>query len=506
MNEQLQIPDGTERDPPPPPPTLLEHPIIPAADLPSVITDFVRLYKDRRAEFVTNVFDIKLQKWQAEMFKAQDEGASRIAIKSGHGVGKTAYLSWNIIHHLITRFPQKTQVTAPTSGQLFDALAAETKRWMRNLPQPFNELFLPKSDRIELIAAPEASFTAFRTSRPDLPEALQGVHSKFVQLVADEASGIPESVYQAAGGSLSGLNTTFLLAGNPTRSEGYFYNKFAQDTPGWTLRTVSGYESTLVSQDYIDSIGREYGYESNVFRVRIQGEFPLETEDKLIPLYLLERAVDREIDLSPHWGKIWGLDVARSGSDRTALVERVGRVVTRCQTWPALGDLMEICGKVLGYWNKLKPSQRPLEICVDCIGIGAGVADRLAEMKDDRGHHLPAVPINVAESSSMNPQAMRLRDDLWLQCRDWFMRQDVSIPNHPGLLKDLQAPTYKLTSTGKYKVAAKDEMKAAGYRSPDLGDALALTFGSAAGLAIHGSDHPASSWGKPLNVNKPAIV
>lgn len=476
-------------------------------DLPSVMAEFVRLYQNRRAEFVENVFGVKLQQWQGEMFKALDEGASRLAIKSGHGVGKTAFLSWNIIHHNVCMFPQKTQVTAPTSGQLFDALAAETKRWMRELPTPFNEIFVPKSDRIELAAAPESSFTAFRTSRPDLPEALQGVHSKFVQLIADEASGIPEAVYQAAGGSLSGLNAIFLLAGNPTRAEGYFYDKFYRHDPVWTLRTVSGHESPLVSQDFIDSIGRQYGYDSNVFRVRVLGKFPRETEDKLIPLHLIEGAVDRNIEISPSWGKIWGLDVARSGSDRTALVERVGRVVTRCQTWPALNDLMPICGKVLSYWNKLEPSKRPLEICVDAIGLGAGVADRLAEMEDDQGARLPAVPINVAESAAMNPQAMRLRDDLWLQTRDWMMRQDVSIPEHPELIKDLQAPTFVLTSTGKYKVASKDEMKRAGFRSPDLADALALTFASSAGLALYGSDHPSGAgWGSSIDVPRPAIV
>ncbi|MFW1856958.1 hypothetical protein, partial [Acinetobacter ursingii] len=89
-------------------------------------------------------------------------------------------------------YPQKVVATAPTSAQLFDALAAETKSWITRLPPALRDLLEVKADRIDLKADPNGSFISFRTSRAESPEAMQGVHSDKVLLLADEASGIPE--------------------------------------------------------------------------------------------------------------------------------------------------------------------------------------------------------------------------------------------------------------------------------------------------------------------------
>lgn len=460
---------------------------------------FVANFRQSAVGFVRYALGAEPEPWQLEALQYLDEGGSRLAVKSGHGVGKSTFLSWVILQQLLTRFPQKTVITAPTSGQLFDALASEVRSWLGKLPQGLQELFTVKTDRIELAASPAESFIAYRTSRQEQPEALQGVHSDNVLLVADEASGVPSPVFEAAGGSLSTPNSRFLLTGNPTRPEGFFFDRFRQQDEDWKLMTVSCFDSSRVDPSFIKMIARAYGEDSNVYRVRVLGEFPIEAEDKLIPMWAIETAVGRDITPSPSWTPVWGLDVARSGKDRTALVERRSRVVSWVDTWRSQ-DLMEICGRVKLKYDDTLPSQRPIEICVDAIGLGAGVADRLAELG------LPAVAVNVAEASSTNQFAMRLRDDLWLQCRDWFLRQDVNIPDDEILITDLQAPSFSVTSTGKYKVASKDEMRRAGYRSPDTADALALTFAGEASIMQLGSDHPQSSWNRSLDIPETAIV
>ena len=101
-----------------------------------------------------------------------------------------------MLHYLITRYPVKIVVTAPTSAQLFDALFAELKRWINECPVAIKELLEVKSDRVSLKAAPSEAFISCRTSRAETPEALQGVHSDNVMLVCDEASGIPEAVFE----------------------------------------------------------------------------------------------------------------------------------------------------------------------------------------------------------------------------------------------------------------------------------------------------------------------
>jgi hypothetical protein len=140
----------------------------------------------------------------------------------------------------------------------------------------------------------------------------------------------------------------------------------------------------------------------------------------------------------------------------------------------------------------------PLEIMVDSIGLGSGVADRLREL----GYNVRDV--NVSESSAMNPQAARLRDELWLNVREWLNQRTCKLPKQDDLRAELCSPTYTFTSTGKIKVEGKSDMKRRGMRSPDLADALCLTF--AGGAAMVGGR--ASRWvsGKSLKRGIAGIV
>jgi len=114
---------------------------------------------------------------------------------------------------------------------------------------------------------------------------------------------------------------------------------------------------------------------------------------------------------------------------------------------------------------------------VDAIGLGAGVADRLRELK------LPAIDVNVAESPSNEGRFVRLRDELWQSVADWLATRTVSLPYDDVLRNDLCAPRYGFSSEGKLKVESKDQLRSRGISSPDAADALCLTFSPAAYLA-----------------------
>jgi hypothetical protein len=90
--------------------------------------------------------------------------------------------------------------------------------------------------------------------------------------------------------------------------------------------------------------------------------------------------------------------------------------------------------------------------------------------------------VNVAESAAMNPQASRLRDELWLNLRDWLQQRACKLPKLDELRVEISAPLYKFNSNGTYKIEAKDEMKRRIRRSPDLADALCVTFAGDASL------------------------
>ena len=147
--------------------------------------DFIRLYRNDPVKFVRVVLRETPLKWQEELLRKIAAGKRRISVRAGHGVGKSTVCSWAIVWVMCTRFPQKCVMTAPTAGQLFDALFSELKAQVNKLPPVLRDSFDVLSDRISLKAAPESSFASARTSSSERPEALAGIHSENVLLIVD---------------------------------------------------------------------------------------------------------------------------------------------------------------------------------------------------------------------------------------------------------------------------------------------------------------------------------
>ena len=186
--------------------------------------DFLREYgpksgPDGPLRIVREVLGVEtVDPWQEEVLTEFGRGGRNISIRACHGPGKTAVAAWLVVIMLLTRFPQKTVATAPSKGQLQGALMPEVKSWINKLPEPLKELLDVKAQGVYLREAPAESFFEARTARVENPEALQGIHSDHVLLIADEASGVPEKIFEAAVGSMSGVNATTLLLSNPIRS------------------------------------------------------------------------------------------------------------------------------------------------------------------------------------------------------------------------------------------------------------------------------------------------
>jgi phage terminase large subunit len=454
---------------------------------------FIERYERDPVGFVENVLEAKPLPWQKDFLSALARGERRISVRAGHGVGKSTACSWALIWHMTTRYPQKSVVTAPTSAQLFDALYSELKTWINKLPPVLRESFEVFSDRVVLKGAPESSFISARTSSTERPEALAGVHSEHVLLVVDEASAVPEQVFEAAAGSMSGHSASTILISNPTRNSGLFYKTHHDLASDWYRMHVSCLNIPLVSADFVQQIKATYGEDSNAFRIRVLGEFALADDDTLIPAELVDGAIGRDIVAGANDPLVYGLDVARFGTDRTALVKRKGNVVLDVKSWGGL-DTMQVVGAIV---NEMK-IDNPDEICVDTIGLGSGVADRLREM----GYNVRDV--NVAEASAMNPNANKLRDELWLSVKDWLTTRAVKLPADDQLRHELVAPRYSFTSSGKVQVESKDSMRKRRMRSPDLADALCLTFASQA--AMVGGRAPKWIPGQPLRRHIKGVV
>tara|TARA_R100001460_G_scaffold8778_6_gene21552 strand:+ start:435 stop:1832 length:1398 start_codon:yes stop_codon:yes gene_type:complete len=442
--------------------------------------EFVEAYANDPVKFVREMLGADPFDYQIEFLEAVANNTRKMSVKAGHGVGKSTTASWAMLWFLLLKYPCKIVVTAPTSSQLFDAMYAELRRWINELPQELQQLLNVKGDRVELVAAPAEAFISCRTARPETPEALAGVHSENVLLVVDESSGIAEKIFESAAGSMSGHNATTLMLSNPTRSSGTFFDSHNRLSHAWWTRTWSCIESPLVSDEFVDEMKERFGELSNAYRVRVMGEFPMSDDDTIIPIHLVEAAQHRDIEDTDGVQEVWSLDVARYGTDATALCKRRGSVVTEIKSWRGL-DLMQTTGRVMAEYNGLPPSQRPREILVDSIGLGSGVVDRGLELG------LPVRGINVSESPSMGDTYLNLRSELWFKTKAWLEGRGCKIPKDERLLSELTSIRYSFTSSGKMKAEGKDELRKRGLGSPDLADALCLSMASDAATAQSGS-------------------
>lgn len=443
------------------------------------LVEFVERYRNDPFSFVRNVLKAEPDPWQETILRAIGRGVLRISLRSGNGVGKTTLLCWLAIWFVVCRYPSKTVMTAPTAPQLFDALFSETKFWIGLLPAAVRPLIHVTSEKIALAADPDGAFISARTSRPETPEALQGVHSANVLLIVDEASGVDERVYQAGQTSMSTPGAITILAGNPLRNSGFFYRTHTDLADLWFTLRVSGLDSPRVAPAFVEEVKRTYGEQSMEYRVKILGEFPLADSDTYLSAELVKGAMARDIKMDPLAPVVWGVDVARFGTDRTVLFKRnARRQIEAPRIWRNI-DLMHVVGMIKHDYDALAPTFRPLEILVDSIGLGAGVVDRLRELK------LPAYGINVSEAPATKGDFGRLRDELYFNVRQWLESREAALIPDDAFALELQSIRYGFTSTGKLKIEDKDMMRKRMKASPDIADALALTFGGV-GLAASG--------------------
>jgi hypothetical protein len=253
------------------------------------------------------------------------------------------------------------------------------------------------------------------------------------------------------------------------RNHGFDLYQNALNNPDWFCQMLTVRDTGAVNTEAIEA-ERRAGMSDDMIQQEFYCSFLASTADILIPFELIQAALDREIryDKAP---KIAGLDVARFGDDRTALIVRQAGVISYVETW-GRADVVETAGRVMDrYKTKLFDT-----VAVDTIGIGAGVADIL------RSNGVPVAMVQVSEKASDEERFDSQRDELWYSLREWFEEGACSIPKslyaslRQAILKDIQDIRFKYSPTGKIKVEKKDEMKKRIGHSPDIGDALCLTF------------------------------
>jgi len=397
----------------------------------------------------------------------------RYAIASGHGIGKSCITAWLVCWILATRPGCKGVVTANTANQLETKTWAEIRKWLKR--SLVADMFEIKATSIESKESPESWRVDALTCKEENAESFAGLHaaSSTPFYIFDEASAIPEAVYEVAEGGLTDGEPMMFLFGNPTRSSGTFHACFNnyKKKAYWNLRNIDSRTVEITNKEQIEKWRQEYGEDSDFFRVRVRGEFPSVSSMQFIPTDAAEEATVRRLDHNTATAAIIGVDVARFGDDDSVIYTRIGKGYLPIKRFHGLSTT-DLVAKVKVHFESVKKLGFPADriyIFVDEGGVGGGPKDML---RDD-GY--PVRGVQFGEKADDSQTYSRKREEMWGRMKQW-LNDGGTIPNDRDLVEDLIAPEYDILPGGQVKLETKKEMKKRGLRSPDAADALALTF------------------------------
>lgn len=445
-------------------------------------------YADHPVEFVEDIIGATPDEEQAKILRsvAQNQMTS---VRSGHGVGKSTVEAWVVIWFMVTRPFPKIPCTAPTQHQLFDILWAEVSKWLRHNKALADEIVWTK-EKVYMKGYPEEWFAVARTASK--PDALQGFHADDVLYIIDEASGVDDSIFEPVLGALSTPGAKLLMCGNPTQLSGFFYESHNKNRASYAAFHIDGRKSSRVSQDFVQTIIRMYGEDSDVFRVRVAGDFPLQEDDIFIPLPLVENSIMTEYSPRKKPDSIHiGCDVARFGDDRTVIGYKIDEKAEfykkrQGQDTMKTADDIVLLGEMLVQRYRLTPDKDdPIPVKVDDGGVGGGVVDRLRQMKRNAPEKLwwleiyPVIfgqRIKHKHYHDSTTYMMSVVKKLLQPYDEDGQRKPVELilPDDDDLVAQLSGRKYGLTETSKIKVESKDAMKKRGRPSPDEADCVLL--------------------------------
>ena len=454
--------------------------------LSSFLDESIPIWADNPVIFFQEVLNFTPDDWQRE---AADDLAHnpKVSIKSGQGVGKTG-LEAAIFLWFITCFPYPRIVaTAPTKQQLHDVLWSEISKWMSRSPL-LSKLLKWTKTYVYMVGNEKRWFGVARTATK--PENMAGFHEENMLFIVDEASGVADPIMEAILGTLSGANNKLLMCGNPTKTSGTFYDSHTRDRALYKCHTVSSADSPRTNKENIESLVKKYGWESNVVRVRVRGEFPNQEDDVFIPLSIIEQCGSKLYEIEDGKGMpyiIFGVDVARFGDDETIIYRNVKGNLKIVKNRRGQ-DLMRTVGDIVVQYKKVIKEfpdyKGRIYVNIDDTGLGGGVTDRLREVKrEQKLHRLYVIPINAAEKIETDSKEGRdaaehynnLTTHMWAVLKELLENKEIEIENEDETFGQLSSRKYFLASNGKLELESKKEMKKRGLDSPDRADAAALS-------------------------------
>jgi len=396
--------------------------------------------------------------------KGDPQASIRLARSSGHGVGKTAVVAWLILWCMSTRPHLSGVVTANTMMQLNTKTWRELALWHKRAIN--RHWFKWSATKFWHVDHPETWFVAAVPNSEHNSEAFAGLHAKYVLVIYDEASAIPDKIWEVTEGAMTTPCAIWAVFGNPTKNTGRFRQCFEQDKKRWITAKVDSRTCKMTNKVEINEWVEVYGEDSDFVRVRVRGEFPRTGSMQFISSDLVDDAMLRDMPFEAYCmlPVVLGVDVARYGDDKTVIVARQGRKVLEVQKYREFNTMQTAVAVVAAI-----KEHRAAVTFVDGNGLGAGVVDRLRML----GYEV--IEVNAGESAREDETYYNKRAEMWGRMRDWI-KLGVDLPADMDLRAALIGLEYDFDDKERIRLERKKDMKKRGLPSPDEGDALAHTF------------------------------
>lgn len=404
----------------------------------------------------------------------------RVAVRSGHKVSKSNTAAGLALWYVCCFPDARVPMTSSTFKQVRKILWRELRKIYDRAEAPIGGQ-LSKSPEYGLEFDDKREVFGFSTRNA---EDAAGISGKNILYIVDEASGVPEPIFEAIEGNRAG-GAKILLLSNPTQQVGTFFDAFHGSREFWHTIHISSEESPnitgevnipgLATEEWVEEKRQEWGKESPLYQVRVQGDFPDESEMAVIGLANVEAARQRDVPDDDHGGEVLrlGVDVARYGGDDSVIAPVRGRKAYALKTYTAL-DGVELAGQVLDIARTMRADDgdrgEQVVVNVDVIGVGSSVYDQLIRIAPT---WMTVAAVNVARTADDEEMYSNLRAQLLFGLGDWL--QTGSIEPNDRLDTELVSPEYTFDSRGRYKLKqSKEEERQILGRSPDRRDALAL--------------------------------
>jgi len=437
----------------------------------------LRRWREDPVSFAVECLKFEPDPWQLDVLRAFPHN-QRLAMKACKGPGKTgilAVLTWNF---LATRPHPKVAATSITKDNLDDGLWAEMAKWQHR-SEYLKAAFQWNKTRISAKDHPETWFASARTwsksgDARQQADTLAGLHADYLMFVIDESGGVPDAVMAAAEAGLAndhtGQNAKLLMAGNPTHLEGPLYRACTSERHLWWVIEITSdpddpKRTPRVSVKWAREQIEKYGRDNPWVLVNVFGKFPPSSINMLLGPDEVADAMRRHLteDKYSFAQKRLGVDVARFGDDRTIIFPRQGLAAFKPAEMRG-ARTPDIAARVMlakARWGSES------EYIDGTGGFGAGVIDALIQA----GHSPHEIHFS---GKAIDPRYMNKRAEMWFELANWVKRGGA-LPNIPELARELTAPTYTFQN-GKFRIEEKDQIKERLGFSPDMADALCLTF------------------------------